>query len=84
MARIFNPVLIALVAIAINVHGFPLEKRIAQTISDSTTKWEAACVRIAQLCGLQLHLTSHTGCGRRWFSVQHDRCQRLWQPSCRR
>ncbi|EPT01271.1 hypothetical protein FOMPIDRAFT_1023366 [Fomitopsis schrenkii] len=43
MARIFNPVLIALVAIAINVHGFPLEKRIAQTISDSTTKWEAAC-----------------------------------------
>ncbi|KAI0708711.1 hypothetical protein C8Q72DRAFT_790776 [Fomitopsis betulina] len=43
MARIFNTILIALVAVTVNVHGFPLQKRIAQTISDSTTKWEAAC-----------------------------------------
>ncbi|KZT64581.1 hypothetical protein DAEQUDRAFT_732430 [Daedalea quercina L-15889] len=41
MAR-FNP-LIALVSIVVGVHAFPLEKRIAQTIADSTTKWEAAC-----------------------------------------
>ncbi|TFY64779.1 hypothetical protein EVJ58_g2401 [Rhodofomes roseus] len=43
MARIFNTLLVALVSVAVNVHGFPLEKRIAQSISDSTTKWEAAC-----------------------------------------
>ena len=44
MARIFSPLLVALVSVTVNVHGFPLEKRIAQTISASTTKWEAACV----------------------------------------
>ena len=40
--------LIALVAVSTTtVHAAPgpLTKRIAQTISDSTKKWEAACVR---------------------------------------
>jgi hypothetical protein len=35
-------VALALVATA-SVHGAPIHKRIAQVISDSTTKWEAAC-----------------------------------------
>lgn len=32
-----------LLAATISVHGAPFQKRIAQVISDSTTKWEQAC-----------------------------------------
>ncbi|KIJ65151.1 hypothetical protein HYDPIDRAFT_89084 [Hydnomerulius pinastri MD-312] len=35
--------LIAFALAAISVNGAPLRKRIAQTISDSTTQWEKAC-----------------------------------------
>lgn len=35
----------AALAIASSVNGAPLAKRIAQVIVDSTTQWEAACVR---------------------------------------
>lgn len=34
---------VALALAAASVHGAPVHKRIAQVISDSTTKWEAAC-----------------------------------------
>lgn len=36
-------VALALAAASVTVHGAPVHKRIAQVISDSTTKWEAAC-----------------------------------------
>jgi hypothetical protein len=37
--------LLASVLAASVVSALPLEKRIAQTIADSTAKWVAACVR---------------------------------------
>jgi len=43
-------VALTLVATA-SVHGAPIHKRIAQVISDSTTKWEAACVSSCRCLG---------------------------------
>jgi hypothetical protein len=58
MVRISN-VLVALVAVSAAA-AFPVEKRIAQTIADSTTLWVAACVRISSLLPpLQRSLTLH-------------------------
>ena len=37
--------LVALAVLVPAVVGAPLERRIAQIISDSTTQWEHACVR---------------------------------------
>lgn len=34
---------LTLLALALSVSAAPLQKRIAQVISDSTTQWEAAC-----------------------------------------
>ena len=41
-----SAVFLGLVALSVNVHAAPviLSKRIAQTIADSTAKWEQACV----------------------------------------
>ena len=36
---------IALALVASTVNAAPLERRIAQVISDSTTLWQNACVR---------------------------------------
>jgi len=46
-----SAVFLGLVALSVNVHAAPvvLSKRIAQTIADSTAKWEQACVRFAFL-----------------------------------
>ena len=48
-----SAVFLGLVALSVNVHAAPvtvtLSKRIAQTIADSTAKWEQACVRFASL-----------------------------------
>ncbi|GBE86208.1 hypothetical protein BKA93DRAFT_748474 [Sparassis latifolia] len=42
MARL-TALFVAFSAVALHVNGLPLTKRVAQVISDSTTKWEAAC-----------------------------------------
>ncbi|KAH9941476.1 hypothetical protein B0H21DRAFT_884815 [Amylocystis lapponica] len=39
----FSTVVVALSAAALQANALPLTKRVAQVISDSTTKWEAAC-----------------------------------------
>lgn len=43
MVQFTTAFLVAISAVAFNVHGLPLTKRVAQVISASTTKWEAAC-----------------------------------------
>jgi hypothetical protein len=40
---VYVPSILLLSALSASVSALPLQRRIAQTISDSTTKWEAAC-----------------------------------------
>ena len=42
----FSSIISAGLVVAVSVNAAPMhQKRIAQTIADSTTKWVAACVR---------------------------------------
>ncbi|OBZ65244.1 hypothetical protein A0H81_14733 [Grifola frondosa] len=43
MVQFSTTIFFALTAVALNVHGLPLHKRIAQVIADSTAQWEKAC-----------------------------------------
>ncbi|KZS99882.1 uncharacterized protein LAESUDRAFT_765126 [Laetiporus sulphureus 93-53] len=43
MVQLSNSLLFALAGVAAHAAAIPLRKRIAQTIADSTTNWEAAC-----------------------------------------
>jgi hypothetical protein len=45
-------------ALAASVHGALIHKRIAQVISDSTTKWEAACVSFFRCLGWSYFILS--------------------------
>ncbi|EMD38729.1 hypothetical protein CERSUDRAFT_112455 [Gelatoporia subvermispora B] len=43
MVHFASTVALAVAALSMQARGLPLNKRIAQVIADSTTKWEAAC-----------------------------------------
>ena len=45
MVQFTSALLLALSAVTMQARGAPLNKRIAQTIADSTALWEKACVR---------------------------------------
>lgn len=47
---ISKTVLALAILFATATHGAPLTKRIAQTIADSTAKWEQACVSLECFC----------------------------------